>query len=199
MPVITLPDGNTRSFDGPVSVADIAASIGAGLAKAALAGKVDGVLVDTSALIERDAAVSIVTDRDPEGLRDHPPFHGAPAGQRRSGAVPRGPGHHRPGDRGRFLLRLRLQAAVFSTEDLAAIEQRMARDRGAGRAGAPARAAARCRGGALQEARRALQGRDHRTDPLQTSPSACMGRATGRICAADRTCRAPASSRHSSS
>src|ERR1700690_1458273 len=68
MPVITLPDGSHRRFDHPVSVAEVAADIGPGLAKAALAGKVDGVLVDTSALIEHDAALSIVTDRDPEGL-----------------------------------------------------------------------------------------------------------------------------------
>src|ERR1700690_2726263 len=68
MPVITLPDGSHRRFDHPVSVAEVAADIGPGLAKAALAGKVDGVLVDTSTLIERDAALSIVTDRDPEGL-----------------------------------------------------------------------------------------------------------------------------------
>jgi len=68
MPVITLPDGSRRHFDHPVSVAEVAASIGPGLAKAALAGKLDGALVDTSALIERDAALSIITDRDPEGL-----------------------------------------------------------------------------------------------------------------------------------
>src|SRR5580693_6671607 len=68
MPVITLPDGSQRQFDRAISVADVAASIGPGLAKAALAGKVDGVLVDTSALIERDAALSIVTDKDPDGL-----------------------------------------------------------------------------------------------------------------------------------
>jgi threonyl-tRNA synthetase len=69
MPVITLPDGSQKHFDRPVSVADIAASIGAGLAKAALAGKVDGALQDTSAIVDRDARVSIVTDRDPEGLQ----------------------------------------------------------------------------------------------------------------------------------
>jgi len=68
MPVITLPDGSHRQFDRAVSVAEVATSIGPGLAKAALAGKVDGKLVDTSALIERDAAVSIVTDKDAEGL-----------------------------------------------------------------------------------------------------------------------------------
>jgi threonyl-tRNA synthetase len=65
---ITLPDGSQKQFSNPITVADIAASIGAGLAKAALAGKVDGKLVDTSFLIEQDAVVSIVTDKDPAAL-----------------------------------------------------------------------------------------------------------------------------------
>src|SRR6202790_3656691 len=68
MPVITLPDGSQKRFDHAVSVAEIAASIGAGLAKAALAGKVDGVLVDTSSMVDHDASLSIVTDRDADGL-----------------------------------------------------------------------------------------------------------------------------------
>jgi threonyl-tRNA synthetase len=68
MPVITLPDGSQRSFEQPVTVAGLAASIGAGLAKAALAGRVDGKLVDTSHVLDRDAQVSIVTGRDPDGL-----------------------------------------------------------------------------------------------------------------------------------
>jgi threonyl-tRNA synthetase len=68
MPVIRLPDGSQRSFDQPVTVAEVAASIGAGLARAALAGKVNGKLVDTSFRIEGDADLAIVTDRDPEGL-----------------------------------------------------------------------------------------------------------------------------------
>lgn len=68
MIIITLPDNSQRQFDKPVTVHEIAASIGAGLAKAALAGKVDGKLVDTSYLIDKDAAVAIVTDKDPEGL-----------------------------------------------------------------------------------------------------------------------------------
>jgi len=68
MPVITLPDGSQKSFDHPITVAELAAAIGAGLAKAALAGKVNGRLVDTSATLDHDAAVSIVTDKDPEGL-----------------------------------------------------------------------------------------------------------------------------------
>jgi len=68
MPVITLPDGSEKRFEHAVSVAQVAASIGPGLAKAALAGKVDGVVVDTSTLIDHDARLSIVTDRDPEAL-----------------------------------------------------------------------------------------------------------------------------------
>ena len=66
--MITLPDGSQRQFEHPVSVAEVAASIGAGLAKAALAGKVNGKLVDTSHLIEKDAELKIITDRDLEGL-----------------------------------------------------------------------------------------------------------------------------------
>ena len=65
---ITLPDGSVREFEAPVSVHDVAASIGAGLAKAALAGKVDGKLVDTSYIINQDAALSIITGKDAEGL-----------------------------------------------------------------------------------------------------------------------------------
>jgi threonyl-tRNA synthetase len=68
MPNITLPDGSVRSFEQPVTIAQVAASIGTGLAKAALAGKIEGKLVDTSCLIESDVALSIVTDKDPDGL-----------------------------------------------------------------------------------------------------------------------------------
>ncbi len=68
MPVITLPDGSQRSFEAAVTVAEVAASIGAGLAKAAIAGRVDGVLVDTSHRIEADASLAIVTDKDPVAL-----------------------------------------------------------------------------------------------------------------------------------
>ena len=68
MPVITLPDGSQRSFEQPVTVAQVAESIGAGLAKAALAGRVDGTLVDTSYTIANDAELAIVTDRDEDGL-----------------------------------------------------------------------------------------------------------------------------------
>ncbi|AXE30952.1 threonine--tRNA ligase [Chromobacterium phragmitis] len=68
MPDIRLPDGSVRSFDKPVTVHEVAASIGAGLARAALAGRVDGQLVDTSYLIDRSADLAIVTDKDADGL-----------------------------------------------------------------------------------------------------------------------------------
>ncbi|HMH67402.1 MAG TPA: threonine--tRNA ligase [Pinirhizobacter sp.] len=65
---ITLPDGSQRPFDHPVTVQDVAASIGAGLAKATLAGKVDGRLVDASFLVDHDASLEIVTEKSPEAL-----------------------------------------------------------------------------------------------------------------------------------
>jgi threonyl-tRNA synthetase len=65
---VTLPDGSVRQFEAPVTVAQVASSIGAGLAKAALAGRVNGKLVDTSHLIDSDSPLSIVTDRDADGL-----------------------------------------------------------------------------------------------------------------------------------
>ena len=68
MASVTLLDGSKREYEGPVTVAQVAASIGAGLAKAALAGRVDGKLVDLSHVIDGDAAVAIITARDPEGL-----------------------------------------------------------------------------------------------------------------------------------
>ena len=68
MPSITLPDGSQRDYDQPVSIYDVAHDIGPGLAKAALGGHIDGVLSDTSAVISEDAALSIVTSRDEDGV-----------------------------------------------------------------------------------------------------------------------------------
>ncbi|MDB6087798.1 MAG: threonyl-tRNA synthetase, partial [Gammaproteobacteria bacterium] len=68
MPVVTLPDGSQRPFDHPVTVDEVAANIGAGLRKAALAGRVNGKLVDMSYVIVDDAHLSIVTEKDPDGL-----------------------------------------------------------------------------------------------------------------------------------
>jgi threonyl-tRNA synthetase len=68
MPQVTLPDGSCRQFDHPVSVFDVASDIGAGLAKAAIGGKVDGKMVDTSYLIDEDVELSIITPTSDEGL-----------------------------------------------------------------------------------------------------------------------------------
>ncbi len=68
MPVITLPDGSQRTYDRPVTVGQVAADIGAGLARAAVAGRVDEKLVDTSFPIDTDARLAVVTDKDPDGL-----------------------------------------------------------------------------------------------------------------------------------
>ncbi|MBE0463984.1 threonine--tRNA ligase [Halomonas sp. AOP43-A1-21] len=68
MPIVTLPDGSERTFEAPLSIMQLAESIGPGLAKACIAGRIDGVLVDAADLIERDADVAIITARDPEGV-----------------------------------------------------------------------------------------------------------------------------------
>ncbi|MFZ3160271.1 MAG: TGS domain-containing protein, partial [Rhodoferax sp.] len=65
---ITLPDGSQRNYDAAVTVAEVAASIGTGLAKAALAGKVNGQVVDTSFVIDQDSSLAIITAQDAEGL-----------------------------------------------------------------------------------------------------------------------------------
>ena len=115
---IQLPDGSKREYPGPVTVAEVAASIGAGLAKAAVAGRIgqgEGArLVDTSYRIDADATLSIITDKDRRGPGNRPPLDGAPAGLRGERAVPRRTGDDRPGDRERLLLRLRVQAPVHA-------------------------------------------------------------------------------------
>src|SRR5437870_12636822 len=68
MPNIRLPDGSVKSFPGPVTVAEVAQAIGQGLARAALAGKLNGKLVDTSHRVDSDAELAIITERDREGV-----------------------------------------------------------------------------------------------------------------------------------
>src|SRR5690625_7428840 len=77
MPVITLPDGSERSYDRPVSVAEVAADIGQGLARAALAGRVNGRMVDVDHRIDEDAELAIITERGDEALevRRHSTAH----------------------------------------------------------------------------------------------------------------------------
>lgn len=67
-PVVTLPDGTERAFDAPLTVMDVANDIGPGLAKATLAGRVDGALVDASYLIDTDVQLAIITSRDEDAL-----------------------------------------------------------------------------------------------------------------------------------
>ena len=69
MPIITLPDGSQRQFDNPVSTLDVAADIGPGLAKATIAGRVNGERVDACDLIETDAALEIITNKDDRECR----------------------------------------------------------------------------------------------------------------------------------
>ena len=67
MPVVTLPDGSKREYAQALTVIDVATDIGPGLAKAALAGKINGIVVDASTLIEQDVELAIITDRDEIG------------------------------------------------------------------------------------------------------------------------------------
>ena len=197
MPNIRLPDGAVKSFDAPVTVAEVAASIGPGLAKAALAGT-----------RRRQARRHVVRDRPRRRRRDRhrqgsrrprgaPPLDRAPARLRGEGALSRRAGDDRPGDRGRLLLRLLVQAPVHARgprgdrgEDGRAREEGRARD--------AAHDAARRRGRVLQVDRRALQGRDHRVDPVGRGHLALLAKASSPTSAAARTCRRPASSRSSS-
>ena len=113
-PTSVFPTARRSRFQNPVTVAEIAASIGAGLAKAALAAKVNGKLVDLSHRIESDADARDRHGARSRGRRDPAPLHRAPAGARGEGALSRGAGHHRPGDRERLLLRFLVQAAVHA-------------------------------------------------------------------------------------
>mgnify|MGYP000066517422 CR=1 FL=1 len=78
MPIITLPDGSQRSFDHPVSVLEVAQSIGAGLAKATLAGKVNGKQVDACDVIDSDVTLQIITPKDENMLSSPPGCAAAP-------------------------------------------------------------------------------------------------------------------------
>ncbi len=126
---ITLPDGSHKQFSGPVTVAEVAASIGPGLAKSALGGRLGrgagSRLVDLSHRIDDDAELAIVTDKSADGLDfiRHSTAHLLAYAVKE--LFPRGAGDDRPGDRQRLLLRLRLQAAVHARRP-GAIEQKMA-------------------------------------------------------------------------
>ncbi len=126
MPIITLPDGKQLNFDHPVTVQAVAESIGAGLAKAALAGKVDGTLRDTFYVIHHDASLSIITDKDNEGLEiiRHSAAH--LLAQAVQSLYPEAQVTIGPVIEDGFYYDFSFQKHPFSTEDLLAIEQKMA-------------------------------------------------------------------------
>ncbi len=197
MPKITLPDGAVKTFDAPVSVAEVAAAIGPGLAKAALAGTVDGKLVDTSHRIDRDAALAIVTDKDADGLEvlRHSTAHLLAYAVKE--LFPEAQVTIGPVIEDGFYYDFSYQRP-FTPEDLDAIEKKMVE---IAKRDEPVVRKLMSRDDAvalLQGARRALQGRDHRVDPGGAGHLAVRRRRRSPTSAAGRTCRRPASSRSSS-
>ena len=191
MPNIRLPDGSSKSFPGPVTVAEIAASIGAGLARAALAGKVNGKLVDTSYRVESDAEIAIVTPKSPEGLDilRHSTSH--LMAQAVQELFPGAQVTIGPVIENGFYYDFAYKRP-FTPEDLAAIEKRMAE---IARKDLPVERKIMSRDDAVRffesigESTRPRSSRRSR----RTSRSPSTARATGSTCAAGRTCPRPAS------
>lgn len=127
MPAITLPDGKKLNFDHPVTVDEVAKSIGAGLAKAALAAKIDGKLCDTSFVIHHETTLAIITEREKEGLEviRHSAAH--LLAQAVKSLYPEAQVTIGPVIEDGFYYDFSFQKHPFSTEDLAAIEQKMAK------------------------------------------------------------------------
>ena len=177
-------------------VRDVAEGISPNLAKAALAGVVDGKLVDLTYPLERDAAVRIVTDKSPEALPLLPPQHGASAGGGRDQPVPRRAVRHRSGDRRRLLLRLRRPASVRArgsrgdrSEDEGARRRRISST--SGRCG---RARRRRRSSRSAASRSRCSSSTRRPRARRTSPSTrSRTRTPSSTSASARTCRPPAS------
>ena len=188
---ITLPDGSQREYPGPVTVAEVAASIGPGLAKAAIAGKVDGKVVDTSYTIDQGRpAADHHAPRTPRAWRSSAIRRRTCWPMRSRSSFPTRQGHDRPGDRERLLLRLLVQAAVHAGGP--------GGDREAHGASWPPRTsrsrAACCRATRRSQhfkaMRRALQGRDHRQHSRRAKTCRFTAKASSRTCAAARTCPA---------
>jgi hypothetical protein len=198
MPNITLPDGSVRSFDHPVTVAEVAASIGAGLAKAAIAGRVDGEAGRSLAsLIEADADLAIVTDKNAEGLEiirhstAHLLAHAVkelfPDAQVTIGPVI---------DNG-FYYDFSYKRP-FTPEDLQAIEQRMA-EIAKREIPVHSRGLAARQGGGTSSRASASTTRPRSSPRFRPARTCrCTARAISSTCAAARTCPRPASSRSSS-
>ena len=125
MPIITLPDGSTRTFADPVDGRAVALAIGARLERDAVAIRVDGEIRDLSRPIDGDARVEIVTRATPDGARAAAPRRRACHGRGGAGALSRHPSDDRPGDRERLLLRLRARASRSRPRTSTKIEKRM--------------------------------------------------------------------------
>ena len=148
---VTLPDGKALTFPKGVTGGEIAAAIGPGLAKAALIIMVDGKEWDLFRPIEQDAKIRIITKQGPRGAGADPPRHGPCAGHGGAGALSRHPGHHRPGHRGRLLLRLRPRRTLHARRP-AQDRRRDARDHQGGAAHPPRSVAARQGGASISRA-----------------------------------------------
>jgi threonyl-tRNA synthetase len=196
MPVITLPDGSKREYPQPLTVAEVAASIGAGLAKAALAGRVDGVLVDTSFPIERDVQLAIVTDKDADGLDiiRHSTSHLMAYAVKEM--FPEAQVTIGPVIENGFYYDFACKRP-FTPEDLEAIEKRMAE---LAKKDFPVTREVWPRDKAVEFFKSI--GEHYKAELIAAIPSArmsrCIARAISSTCAAARTCRRPASSRSSS-
>jgi len=195
MPTITLPDGSSKQFDKPVTVAEVAASIGPGLAKAALAGKLDGKLRDIAHVIAHDAALTIVTDKDAEGLEiiRHSTAH--LLAQAVKQLFPDAQVTIGPVIEDGFYYDFAYQRP-FNEADIAAIEKRMqelaAKDQPISRSVMPRDQAVR-----FFEIWEKTTRRKSSQASLPTRKSRCIGRAISSIFAAGRMCRPPAGSRPS--
>ena len=196
MPVITLPDGSQRRFDAPVSVADVAADIGPGLARAALAGRVDGRLVDTSQVIDTDAQLAIVTARDEDGLEiiRHSTAH--LLAQAVKSLYPEAQVTIGPVIEDGFYYDFAFERP-FTPEDLEAIESKMAE---LAAAELEVQREVMSRDQAVEYFRSSARSTRPRSSPVspRATRSASTVRATSRTCAGAPTCPTPGISRPSS-
>jgi threonyl-tRNA synthetase len=194
---ITLPDGSLRQYPGPVTVAEVAASIGSGLAKAALAGKINGKVVDTSFVIAVDSPLSIITAKDADGLDviRHSTAHLLAYAVKE--LFPEAQVTIGPVIENGFYYDFSYKRP-FTPEDLTSIEKKMTelanKDEPVLRRVLPRDEAVSL----FQGSRGALQGRDHRKHPEKSRTCRSTAKAPSPTCAAAPTCPAPASSSISS-
>jgi threonyl-tRNA synthetase len=193
---VTLPDGSQRHFDAPVTVHEVAASIGAGLAKAALGARVDGKLVDTSYTIAHDASLAIVTEKSDDALEiiRHSTAH--LLAQAVKALFPSAQVTIGPVIEDGFYYDFAFERP-FTPEDLAAIEKKMEE---LAAADIPVERSVMPRDEAVAFFRG--MGEEYKAEIIASIPrvktSRCIARAISSTSAAGRTCRAPASSRPSS-